>query len=144
MPTLLSLVAPQLVVETTYEATTDDKICIMSALIFQCYPDSKVHRANMGPTWVLSAPVWPHVGPMNLAIRVNIYTPLLVLHLVHRINTAVEYAFFILVFEVLISGNLYWDTRQQTTSFDSCVYRSIYLCIASQVLHRAMSCILPS
>ena len=24
------------------------------------YPDSKVHGANMGPTWVLSAPCWPH------------------------------------------------------------------------------------
>ena len=32
--------------------------------------DSKVHAANMGPTWVLSAPDGPHVGPMNLAIRV--------------------------------------------------------------------------
>ena len=32
------------------------------------YPDSKVHGANMWPTWVLSAPVGPHVGPMNLAI----------------------------------------------------------------------------
>ena len=34
------------------------------------YPDSKVHGANMGPTWVLSAPDVPHVGPTNLAIRV--------------------------------------------------------------------------
>ena len=34
------------------------------------YPDSKIHGANMGPTWVLSAPDGPHVGPMNLAIRV--------------------------------------------------------------------------
>ena len=34
------------------------------------YPDSKVHGANMGPTWVLSAPDGPHVGHMNLAIRV--------------------------------------------------------------------------
>ena len=33
-------------------------------------PDSKVHGANMGPTWVLSAPDGPHVGLMNLAIRV--------------------------------------------------------------------------
>ena len=33
------------------------------------YPDSKVHGANMGPTWVLSAPDRPHVGPMNLAIK---------------------------------------------------------------------------
>ena len=32
-------------------------------------PDSKVHGANMGPTWVLSAPDGPHADPMNLAIR---------------------------------------------------------------------------
>ena len=43
--------------------------------IFECYftdstvPDSKVHGANMGPTWVLSAPDGPHIVPMNLAIR---------------------------------------------------------------------------
>ena len=30
--------------------------------------DSKVHGANMGPTWVLSAPDGPHDGPLNLAI----------------------------------------------------------------------------
>ena len=30
--------------------------------------DSKVHGANMGPTWALSAPGGPHVGPMNVAI----------------------------------------------------------------------------
>ena len=32
-------------------------------------PNSKIHGANMGPTWVLSAPDGPHVGPMNPAIR---------------------------------------------------------------------------
>ena len=32
-------------------------------------PDSKVHGANIGPTWVLPTPDGPHVGPMNLAIR---------------------------------------------------------------------------
>ena len=36
-------------------------------------PDSKVHGANMGPTWVLSAPGGPHVCPINLAIRVYIW-----------------------------------------------------------------------
>ena len=36
------------------------------------YPDSKDHGANMGPTWVLSAPGGPNVGPMNLLIRVSI------------------------------------------------------------------------
>ena len=34
------------------------------------FPDSKVHGANMEPTWVLSDPDGPHFGPMNLAIRV--------------------------------------------------------------------------
>ena len=37
-------------------------------------PDNKVHGANMGPTWVLSAPDGPHVGPMNLAIRDTLFT----------------------------------------------------------------------
>ena len=36
----------------------------------EAYPYSKVHGANMGPIWVLSAPDGPHVEPMNLAIRV--------------------------------------------------------------------------
>ena len=35
------------------------------------YPESKVHGANMGSTWVLSAPDGPHIGTMNLAIRVR-------------------------------------------------------------------------
>ena len=36
--------------------------------IYEMYPDSKVYRARMGPTWVLSAPDGPHVGHMNFAI----------------------------------------------------------------------------
>ena len=35
--------------------------------LFIAYPDSKVHVANMGPTWVLTA----SDGPMNLAISVS-------------------------------------------------------------------------
>ena len=34
------------------------------------YPGSKVHGANMGPTWVLWASDGPPVGPMNLVISV--------------------------------------------------------------------------
>ena len=33
-------------------------------------PDSKVHGANLGPTWVLWVPDGPHVGPMDFVIRV--------------------------------------------------------------------------
>ena len=32
-------------------------------------PDSEVHGANMGSTWVLAVLDGPHVGPMNLAMR---------------------------------------------------------------------------
>ena len=35
------------------------------------FPDSKVHGVNMEPTWVLSATDGSHVGPMNLAIKVD-------------------------------------------------------------------------
>ena len=37
--------------------------------------DCQVPGANMGPTWVLSAPDGPHVGHTNLAIRdtANLY-----------------------------------------------------------------------
>ena len=31
-------------------------------------PDSKIHGANMGPTWGQQDPDGPHVGHMNLAI----------------------------------------------------------------------------
>ena len=31
-------------------------------------PDSKAHRANMGPIWGQQDPGGPHVGPMNFAV----------------------------------------------------------------------------
>ena len=40
----------------------------------ECYiPDSKVHGANMGPTWGWQDPGGPHVGHMNLVIWDNLY-----------------------------------------------------------------------
>ena len=40
-----------------------------AAEVSHTMPASKVHGANMGPTWTLSSPSVPHAGPMNLAIR---------------------------------------------------------------------------
>ena len=56
-----------------------DKVSVMCSMprrfydfwIGYGYPDSKVHGANMGPTWVLSAPCGPYVGPMKFAIWVS-------------------------------------------------------------------------
>ena len=36
--------------------------------LFNHVPDSKIHGANMGPTWGRQDPGGPHVGPMNFAI----------------------------------------------------------------------------
>ena len=41
---------------------------------FKTFSDSKVHGANMGPTWVLLAPDGTQVVPMNLAIRAFIFS----------------------------------------------------------------------
>ena len=49
---------------------SDENLVKSAAYRFDNFPDSKVQVAHMGPTWVLSAPGGPHVGPMNLAIRV--------------------------------------------------------------------------
>ena len=44
---------------------------LLIAFQSQCYfPDSKVHGADMEPTWVLPAPDGPHVGPVKHAISV--------------------------------------------------------------------------
>ena len=45
--------------------------CVCTAYEYNPWniPDSKVHVAHLGPTWVLSALGRPHVGPMNHAIR---------------------------------------------------------------------------
>ena len=44
--------------------------CVRWEDLCSTIPDSKVHGANMEPNWVLSASNGPHVGSMNLAIRV--------------------------------------------------------------------------
>ena len=67
--------------------------------VMHSYPDSNVHGANMGPTWVLSAPDGPHVGPMNLAIRVVSsggwncvkYSPLQVLCVIQNHEASILY-----------------------------------------------------
>ena len=47
----------------------------MTKQLIKCFahqiavPESKVYGANMGPTWVLSAPDGLHAGSMNLGIK---------------------------------------------------------------------------
>ena len=40
----------------------------MYCFLLYVVPDSKVHWANIGPTWGRQDPGGPHVGPMNFAI----------------------------------------------------------------------------
>ena len=46
------------------------QISIMNKWFVWICPNSKVHRANMGPIWGRQDPGGPHVAPMNLAIWV--------------------------------------------------------------------------
>ena len=40
------------------------------------FSDSNVHVANIGPTWALSAPGGPHLGPMNITIMEFLFSSL--------------------------------------------------------------------
>ena len=44
---------------------------ITSGAVWNHFPDSKFHGANMGPIWGQQDLGGPHVGPMNLAIWVG-------------------------------------------------------------------------
>ena len=44
---------------------------VTSSVVRSMFPDGKVHGANMGPTWVLSAPDGSHDGSIDLALRVG-------------------------------------------------------------------------
>ena len=43
-------------------------VCVLDSSSVISFPDSKIHGANIGPTWVLLAQCGSHVSPMNLAI----------------------------------------------------------------------------
>ena len=64
-----------------YRDETNLTLIHIGTWLLLAFPDTKVHGANMGPTWVLSAPNGPHVGPMNLAIRV-----VLLLYVIHAVR----------------------------------------------------------
>ena len=66
--------------------------CSLRMSSMKTYPDNNVHGANMGPTWVLSAPDGPHVGPMNLAVRVD-----MMLTLSPRVAPAVVFTTFCVI-----------------------------------------------
>ena len=62
----------------TLQSIEADKNLVTLGARYQQSPDNKVHGANMGPTWVFSAPDGPHelcyqqgAGPMNFAIHID-------------------------------------------------------------------------
>ena len=56
-----------------WRSSVVDQECIFQSPLFKL-PESKVHGANMRPTWALSVPDGPHVGPMNLALKAVVVT----------------------------------------------------------------------
>ena len=52
-------------------------------------PDSKVHGANMGPTWGQQDPGGPHVGHVNLAIWDILIHKLQLIFINHAFNSTI-------------------------------------------------------
>ena len=75
------------------------------------FPYSKVHGANMAPTWVLSAPSGPHVGPINLAIRVIHIASILSMYartMVLQSHTSLRYYCTFLFTHIHIFFYIFW------------------------------------
>ena len=69
-PVFLKDVKHKMLTYRQRENSSLDDICYVAVCHQNIHTrDSKIHEASMGPTWVLSAPGGPHVGPMNLVIR---------------------------------------------------------------------------
>ena len=82
------------------------------------YPGSKVHGANMGPSWVLAAPDGPHVGPMNLAIRVYLKKQYGLKHPILFIKKNLEIYFLVVFFSNFYSKctlPMVWSEIQSQT-----------------------------
>ena len=86
-------------------------------------PDNKVDEANMGPTWVLSDPDGPHVGPMNLAIREDML--------------ALCYTAVLTCVRVLLQWN-------STSVYTSCTYSTYHLelALATFICHFISACLI--
>ena len=71
MTILITLVVLKVIKMTTFYVVSNNRdVTVMTS---QFYTDSKLHGTNMGPTWVLSAPDGPHVGPMGNYFSFSIY-----------------------------------------------------------------------
>ena len=93
LPTHIYVTRPQWVKKLCFDCSGHDLFCLAFSMnlrlgfkftlewdiflpqkmtVSQEHPDSKIHRANMGPIWGRQDPGGPHVGPMNFAIWASI------------------------------------------------------------------------
>ena len=88
-------------------------------------PYNKVHGANMGPTWVLSAPEGSHVGPMNLAIRKFIAVQLWLIWPPPTILVAPDIVVIatVAVLIVLVVPAEYYNIQKATSDSKWCPYK---------------------
>ena len=105
-------------------------------------PDSKVHRANMGPTWDRQDPCGPHVGHVSLAIWGILYWKSLQTTSMYEVSIHMDnceishkvlnpctakYAFHWLLFSVLFIIYLNCDVISLTETVLKTVQSEIYI-----------------
>ena len=82
-------------------------------LVYRDYPggllisDSKIHGANMGPTWVLSGPGGSHVSPMNLAIS-KLHGSYVYDNIQHKVLSKSDTFIEMYMLEVIVVSALEW------------------------------------
>ena len=87
-------------------------------------PDSKFHGANMGPTWVLSAPGGSNIGPMNLAIwEVNHFRAEFIFENMKLVDKMCKYEWIRLVLWKMQSGH---DSVHRRTDGQTDKVKSVY------------------
>ena len=74
------------------------------------FPGSKIHGANMGPTWVLSAPDGPMLAPWAFAIRITIVKSIMILAQDRGNSIADAWELPQSSAEPLIYSDQYWDS----------------------------------
>ena len=115
------------------------------------YPDSKAHVANMGPTWVVSAPGGPHVSPVNLTQCTGIDTNIEVItssratwksqHYPRlRAATTIEWGHQFLLYHHETNGIWTNDVKINTQNINKTVLLIAWLHVQSLPLYHGVSC----
>ena len=135
-PTITQFGGPYCHICGTMGRWVNNGFCSLLHQPIEAYPDNKVHGVKMGPTWVLSAPDGPHVGPMNVAIRVYLSVWCMYIHMEYckRKHKSLAAGACQLYIDGLVQERRHSSASAMELRL-SCTNPSICFCINNQCIH---------